>query len=67
MDVDQFSLGTQIAGRYQIIEELGAGEVMEGTIDIYKEKLEPHTLKVDSNWINKFLGIEISKEDMKLY
>ncbi|QGU94969.1 phenylalanine--tRNA ligase subunit beta [Clostridium bovifaecis] len=50
-----------------LVEELGAGEVMEGTIDIYPEKSESHILKIDSNWINKFLGIYIPKEDMKKY
>lgn len=50
-----------------LVEQLGAGEVMEGTIDIYREKVEPHTLEVDNNWINKFLGIEISSEAMKGY
>ncbi|NEZ47732.1 phenylalanine--tRNA ligase subunit beta [Clostridium niameyense] len=48
-----------------LIEELDAGKVMEGTIDIYNEKVEPHTLTVDSNWINKFLGTNLSKEEMK--
>lgn len=47
-----------------LVEELGAGEVMEGTIDIYPEKLQTHTLEVDYNWVNKFLGTEIPKEDM---
>jgi phenylalanyl-tRNA synthetase beta chain len=50
-----------------LVEELGAGEVMEGVIDIYPEKVEPHILKVDSNWINKFLGTDMTKEDMKEY
>lgn len=50
-----------------LIEELGAGEVMSGTIDLYKNKLQPHTLKVSSSWVNKFLGTDISKEDMKEY
>lgn len=50
-----------------LIEELGAGEIMEGTIDIYNSKAEIHTLSVDSNWINKFLGLNISKEHMKEY
>lgn len=50
-----------------LVEELGAGEVMEGTIDIYPEKIQTHTLEVDYNWINKFLGTEISKEDMVDY
>ena len=50
-----------------LVQELGAGEIMEGTIDIYPEKLQPHSLEVDYKWVNKFLGTEISKEDMKNY
>ncbi len=50
-----------------LVEELGAGKVMTGVIDIYNEVKEPHTLEVDSNWVNRFLGSYISKEDMKRY
>lgn len=50
-----------------LVEELGAGKVMTGVIDIYNEVKEPHTLEVDSNWVNRFLGNNISKEDMKRY
>ena len=50
-----------------LIQELGAGEIMEGCIDVYPKQLVPHTLEVDSNWINKFLGTDISKSDMKMY
>lgn len=50
-----------------LVKELGAGEIMEGTIDIYPEKLQPHSLEVDYKWVNKFLGTQISKEDMKNY
>ena len=50
-----------------LVEEIGAGEIMEGTIDIYPEKIKSNILKVDSLWVNKFLGINISKEDMKEY
>lgn len=50
-----------------LIEELDAGEVMEGTVDIYKDPVEKTNLKVDSNWMNNFLGTNISKEDMKEY
>lgn len=49
----------------KLIQELGAGEVMEGSVDVYENKLEPHMLEVDSNWINKFLGTNISKEEMQ--
>ncbi|WP_026886432.1 phenylalanine--tRNA ligase subunit beta [Clostridium beijerinckii] len=48
-----------------LICELNAGEVMEGTIDVYNDKKEESTVNVDSNWINRFLGTEISKEEMK--
>ncbi|GAA0075807.1 phenylalanine--tRNA ligase subunit beta [Clostridium sp. CTA-5] len=48
-----------------LVCELGIGEVMEGTIDIYPNKKEVGNLVVDSNWINKFLGTDISKDEMK--
>lgn len=50
-----------------LVEELNAGEVMQGTIDIYPKKAETHQLSVDSVWVNKFLGTDINKEDMKDY
>ncbi|WP_252229233.1 phenylalanine--tRNA ligase subunit beta [Clostridium sp. ZBS15] len=48
-----------------LICELGAGEVVEGTIDIYNKKKEEGKVIVDSNWVNKFLGTDLSKEEMK--
>lgn len=48
-----------------LICELGCGDVMEGTIDIYNEVKKVSSISVDSNWINKFLGTNISKEEMK--
>jgi phenylalanyl-tRNA synthetase beta chain len=50
-----------------LICELSAGEVMEGTIDIYPEQVIEKTLEVSSSWMNKFLGTEISSEKMKEY
>lgn len=50
-----------------LIEQLGAGEVMEGTIDIYDNPVKEHSVEVDANWINSFLGLKLSKEDMKSY
>ena len=38
---------------------------MEGTIDVYNNVKEEGSTTADSNWINKFLGTEISKEEMK--
>ncbi|NFN88120.1 phenylalanine--tRNA ligase subunit beta [Clostridium sporogenes] len=51
----------------KLIQELDAGDVMEGSVDVYENKLEPHILEVDSNWVNKFLGTDIAKEDMQEY
>lgn len=50
-----------------LVCELGAGEVMEGTIDKYEEKKEEGYLEVSASYINKFLGTEIPAEDMKKY
>ncbi|MCB2312539.1 phenylalanine--tRNA ligase subunit beta [Clostridium tagluense] len=50
-----------------LIQELGAGEIMEGCIDVYPKILKPHTLEVDATWINSFLGTDISRRDMKTY
>ena len=38
---------------------------MEGTIDVYNSVKEESSITVDSKWINKFLGTDISKEEMK--
>ncbi|MBE6048316.1 MAG: phenylalanine--tRNA ligase subunit beta [Clostridium sp.] len=48
-----------------LICELGAGEVVEGTIDVYPEVKEISHVEVSASWINKFLGTDISKDEMK--
>ncbi len=50
-----------------LVLQLGAGEVMEGSIDIYPNKVVPHTMEVSSKWVNEFLGTDIKPEDMKDY
>lgn len=51
----------------QLIEELGAGEVVGGTVDVYSKKKEPVRVPFDANKINRMLGTDISKEDMLAY
>ncbi len=51
----------------QLIEELGAGEVTEGVIDVYDEVRQPKRVKFDPAAINKLLGTDISKEQMLKY
>ena len=50
-----------------LVCELGCGEVMEGTIDVYPSKKEEGHMTVSISWINKFLGTAIPGEDMKKY
>lgn len=48
----------------QLIEELGCGEVINGMVDV-KEPLKALTkIKFEPERINKFLGTDISKEEM---
>jgi len=51
----------------QLIEELGAGEVVGGIIDVYPVKREEVRVKFDVDKINDLLGTQISKEDMLGY
>ena len=51
----------------QLIEELGAGEVVGGAIDVYPEKKTGWRVPFDPAWINSLLGTDISKEDMISY
>lgn len=48
----------------QLIEEIGAGIVIKGNIDIYKKVKEENTINVRPARVNKILGIDISIEDM---
>ncbi len=48
----------------QLVEQLGAGEIMGGMIDVDHSQKEPHTIPFTPDWINRFLGIEIPAEQM---
>ena len=48
----------------QLVEMLGAGEVIGGYIDIDNEGDEPYTVEFCPEWTNKFLGIDLSAEKM---
>ena len=48
----------------QLVEELGAGEVVGGMVDVYGKKKEPVRVLFDAEEINNLLGTDISKEEM---
>lgn len=51
----------------QLIEELGAGEVVGGCVDVYPVKKEPVTVGYDVDKINALLGIKATEEEMCRY
>ena len=51
----------------QLLEEMGAGEVVGGTVDVYSKVKEPVRVPFDENAVNQLLGTDISKEDMIAY
>ena len=51
----------------QLIEEMGAGEVVGGMVDVYGKKKEPVRVPFDPEAINNLLGTEIAEEDMLGY
>lgn len=51
----------------QLIEELGAGEVVGGDVDVYNGKKEPVRVPFEPEKINNLLGTDLSKEEMLSY
>lgn len=51
----------------QLVEEMGAGEVVGGMVDVYDEVREPVRVPFDEKKINRMLGTDISKEQMIAY
>ena len=51
----------------QLIEELGAGEVVGGAIDVYNTVKEGRRIPFEPDKYNHLLGTEISAEDMLSY
>lgn len=51
----------------QLIEELGAGEVVDGIVDVYAKKKEPVHIPFEPERINALLGTDLSKEQMLAY
>ena len=48
----------------QLMEELGAGEVVGGMVDVCNETREPSRVKFEPEKINKLLGTNLTKEEM---
>ena len=51
----------------ELVEMLGCGDVLDGTIDIINYVPQPKTLPLEPEKINRLLGTDISKEEMVKY
>ena len=51
----------------ELVEMLGAGDVLDGTIDVINYVPQPKTLPLEPEKINRLLGTDISKEQMVDY
>ncbi len=48
----------------ELVQLLGAGDVVDGIIDEYPGKAEPRKIQLETDRINKFLGVELSRDFM---
>lgn len=48
----------------ELVEMLNCGTVVGGSIDINNADLTPFTLPLTVDWINKFIGFNVSEKDM---
>ena len=51
----------------QLIEELGAGEVVEGMVDVYPTKKEERTIKFNPEYVNNLIGFNLTEKEMVNY
>jgi len=65
--VDRLISMTCLKRAFELVELLGAGEVLNTVIDCDYTDKTPAQVDFDSKWINDFLGTEIPENDMKEY
>lgn len=51
----------------QLVEELGAGEVVGGMVDVYPEPWGSRRIAFRPDWINSFIGTDVDVQTMKEY
>lgn len=65
--VDPLISMTCLERAFQLVEELGAGEVVRTVIDRDYTDKTPASVEFNSEWINSFLGTDIPESDMIEY
>ncbi|MEG1996337.1 MAG: phenylalanine--tRNA ligase subunit beta [Oscillospiraceae bacterium] len=62
--LDPYSCRLAVDRACELVQLLGCGEVVGSAIDIDNSSKTPIKINLDSQWINNFLGINISEEEM---
>lgn len=65
--LDPNSTITVLSRAFELVEQLGAGEVVGGIIDVNNVGEPKPPVPFDANWINGFLGTSIPESDMIHY
>jgi len=66
-DLDRQNTLPALMRACELVEELGAGDVVDGIIDVDNSCKEPVTIKLDCDFINNFLGISLSDDEIISY
>lgn len=51
----------------QLVEELDAGDIVGGVVDCDHSDKTPVTLPFEPEWVNNFIGIDVSAEEQKRF
>lgn len=54
-----------LARALELVQQLDAGDVVNGVVDCDHSKKEQRTLPFDWQWVNHFIGIEVGPEEQK--
>ncbi len=66
-DLDRQNTLPALLRACELVELLGAGEVVDGVIDVDNSDKELIKIKLECDFINKFLGIDLSCEEIIAY
>lgn len=65
--LDPTSQKVIIERAFELVEQLGAGDVVRNIIDVDNNNKKPAAVEFDHEWINNFLGTDISRDDQIKY
>ena len=66
-DLDRQNTLPALLRACELVEMLGAGEVVDGVIDVDNSCKEPIKIKLDCGFINNFLGLSLSCDEVIAY